>query len=1161
MNKPSDSETPEPRASDAIPDLEKATIADNSTADQIADVDLNASTMDETSSANPASGTVVDLNSGTVNDAEPAASTLVDRASTTGKTKTDLSASTIDSPTIDAPVTEVRRRTSQLVRSSTTESQQTTQKPVAQPSSPNIQASGDLNAATIADTPESPASPTAGPKVDLNAATIANAPQSGTPPEMNVDLNAATIAGNAPASATGVDLNRATIPAPTVISPPTSSTTGSANLDAPTIDDDVKQHWAATITEDVQESMTIKGERKKSPTSVSPSKSTHITVNTRSVVDTTKSGVHDKITVKSRQVLDTSGEVNLSSGADYELVDQLGEGGMGIVYKARQTSIDRLIAMKMIKKKAASDQAARMKFLSEAAVTGDLDHPNIVPIHDLGDDGRGHLFYAMKAVKGKPWDEVIEEKSLSENLDILDDVCNAIAFAHDHGVVHRDLKPENVMLGGYGEVLVMDWGLAAAFNDKGKAPRLAAKTGVCGTPAYMSPEMALGEGKKIGPASDVYLLGAILFEILTHKAPHTGATVIKCLENAALNIIRETEVKGELMNVALTAMQTDLDKRYKNVQEFQAAISEYKSHFESINLSKRASEDLEAAEESREYEDFSRAVFGFQEAINLWKKNRDADNGLSKARLAYARCAMEKGDLDLAESQLVEMTADFRELRNKVVALRVERDKRQRMLTIAKYAVSGLLCVVLIGGSFAGYNIYRSREEARKSAEDAKQQATEADFARAKAEDEKLIAERAKKEALKAKADAIKAENVAKDEAKKARAAEQNARIEAERAKQALAQAEREKMLKRQAQAREAKLKEMRWLLPEKEAREKQVAKAAEHNLPIKRIIKLPGNDIKIEFALIPEGQFTMGSPPDEKFRDTAESLHDVRISHPFYMAVCELTREQWRAVTGKRAPTGFPLRSLSPRHPVDSVSFNDAMRILLPAMQKYAPRGFRFDLPTEAEWEYAARACSGGAYFFGNDPAKLSRYAWYFGNSHNHTQGVAQKLPNAWGLYDMHGNIAEWCKDAFVSDYYLRVAGAVLDRVKQEVESLKRKHPDKNIKGIEALLETPPIAVDPLCRIDGKKIPRVVRGGSYMFLARHLRAAHRTSAQPNSRRQFMGLRLVLRKVWEAPAVPAPRKKNAAVPARPQKKPTKTTTPTTKALVPRAPQQPMRPVR
>ena len=179
----------------------------------------------------------------------------------------------------------------------------------------------------------------------------------------------------------------------------------------------------------------------------------------------TVTGFRSSLPVKSRYVREKrkapdAPPKTLAEVPDYELLDIIGEGGMGVVYAAHQSSIARTVAVKMLKPSAKVREEQRDKFISEAVVTGELDHPNIVPIYDLGSNDEGALFYSMKRVHGTPWDKVINQKQLDENLSILLRVADAVAFAHAGGVIHRDLKPENVMLGDYGEVLVMDWGLA-----------------------------------------------------------------------------------------------------------------------------------------------------------------------------------------------------------------------------------------------------------------------------------------------------------------------------------------------------------------------------------------------------------------------------------------------------------------------------------------------------------------------------------------------------------------------------------------------------------------------------------------------------------------------------------------------------------------------------
>ncbi len=184
----------------------------------------------------------------------------------------------------------------------------------------------------------------------------------------------------------------------------------------------------------------------------------------------------------------------------------------------------------------------------------------------------------MKNVVGTPWDQVIESNTIAENIDILLKVADAIAFAHSRGVIHRDLKPENVMIGNYGEVLVMDWGIALPTEGFSKSASILRSQAMGGTPAYMAPELAAGPATRIGKQSDVYLLGAILFEILTGTPPHHGVDVMDCVKNAANNVIVSTTVTGELMDIALKAMATIPGRRFHSVLAFQSAIREYESH-------------------------------------------------------------------------------------------------------------------------------------------------------------------------------------------------------------------------------------------------------------------------------------------------------------------------------------------------------------------------------------------------------------------------------------------------------------------------------------------------------------------------------------------------------------------------------------------------------
>lgn len=350
---------------------------------------------------------------------------------------------------------------------------------------------------------------------------------------------------------------------------------------------------------------------------------------------------------------------------DYTLFAKIGEGGMGKVIEARQQALGRNVAVKVLNAANLLNAANAEKFKAEAAITGNLEHPNIVPIYDLGQNAEGEPFYAMKRVNGKPWNRELEGKSLQENIEVLLKVCDAVAFAHSRGVIHRDLKPENVMLGEFGEVLLMDWGLAAGIWDESKAPAVTYADAIAGTPAYMAPEMAQGLEDEIGPLSDVYLLGAILYEIITGKPPHGGRNVRECLSNASENRIEEPWITSELLKTAMKAMATHQMDRYSSVREFQCAIRE---HYRSVEAATRARRHLAKAQKSREYRDFFRAVFGFAEALEIWDGNESAAAERENALKELAGLALDNGDTYLAASLIADLRADDEALRARLAA-------------------------------------------------------------------------------------------------------------------------------------------------------------------------------------------------------------------------------------------------------------------------------------------------------------------------------------------------------------------------------------------------------------------------------------------------------------------------------------------------------------
>ena len=758
------------------------------------------------------------------------------------------------------------------------------------------------------------------------------------------------------------------------------------------------------------------------------------------------------MTMPGASVTLTPRRTSVTTGGEYEIGEVLGIGGMGMVNVARQASLDRRIVVKSIRPEYADRMDAQEKFITEALATGSLDHPNVVPIHDMGVGEDGHLFYVMKEVKGENWRLSLPKMSESENIDVLLRVCDAVACAHDKGIIHRDLKPENIMLGDYGEVLVMDWGLAAAVSPNAKAAHLTDASACAGTPSFMAPEMARGLAHDLGPWSDQYLLGAILFNILTGRPPHPGKTAQEGVLNAANNLIVPSDRKDEWMNVARRAMHTLPHKRYPSVKAFQRALLNCRVHHESITLANKGDEHLAEAKAGGGHDLFNRAINSYEQALVLWKENGNARAKLREARYAYAEQAFSDGDYGLVVS-LLEKTDEQREQElaaNAREEMRLIEARRRRVRLFGMIAVGALMLVALV--SAVAYFIISQQAEAERSAraeaesqrrvaevrtEEAVQQRSIADEQRAVAEEQRQKAV----EALSAAEEARAAEAMAKDlqlrEQSAKLAAEEQARQRAEEALRAREEIQRLGYLEDNT----------RWVFDADEAVARQKREAEKHGVPIERTLNL-GN-AGLQFNLIPSGYYVMGSPPRDPARNNDEYLHEVELTRPFYMGVTEVTRAQWREVIGMetladlditeeesekalRHPDGDQLAQIRWRLrpiaegeanlPATGVSYSDIVEVFLPALQeRIGEQRDELRLPTEAEWEWAVRAGSGGHFYTGDTQEDLDACAWYERNAEGETQPVGGKEPNAWGMYDMIGNAFEFTLDAYDSLFYLR--------------------------------------------------------------------------------------------------------------------------------------------
>lgn len=269
---------------------------------------------------------------------------------------------------------------------------------------------------------------------------------------------------------------------------------------------------------------------------------------------------------------------------DIEVLETLGEGGMGRVFLARQHSLDREVAIKTLRDRASDRE--RRALIAEGAVTGFLEHPAIIPVHALGLDDHSRPVLVMKRVVGVTWSASIAEKpdDLDEHLAVLVQVSNAVDFAHSKGVLHRDLKPQNVLVGAFGEVQLVDFGIALRIEDANDQIPMA------GTPAYMAPEMVVGE--KLDVRTDVYLLGATLHHVLTGQARHRGKNVHETLLAAAQSNPFEypKSVPAGLAALANAATARDPADRPKTAAMFRKGLVDYLRHKSSVALATSAME-------------------------------------------------------------------------------------------------------------------------------------------------------------------------------------------------------------------------------------------------------------------------------------------------------------------------------------------------------------------------------------------------------------------------------------------------------------------------------------------------------------------------------------------------------------------------------------------
>ncbi|MEY3015253.1 MAG: hypothetical protein RIT45_3988 [Pseudomonadota bacterium] len=426
------------------------------------------------------------------------------------------------------------------------------------------------------------------------------------------------------------------------------------------------------------------------------------------------------------------------AAVDLALGELIGEGGMGVVRAAAQVALGREVAVKSVRPSDAGTRSreseATLALLREAWVTGQLEHPSVVPVHTLGRADDGAPLLVMKRIVGRAWSELLANPGLLPDearadplrfhLEVLMAVCNAVAFAHSRRVLHRDLKPDNVMIGAFGEVYVLDWGLAVALP--GGDPRLPASTeirSIAGTPHFMAPEMVAVTTGQIDERTDIYLLGAILHLVLTGEPRHHGRTPMEILAAAWRSPAfgYDVAIPEELGAICNRATAADPSRRFEDVASFRAAIAAFLQHRHSLEVTRKARRHLERlgqllARDTPDADDplaaptldavtadaagdpshlegderlaaiasaFSAARFGFQLALESWPGNEVARTGRERALGWMFEHELERGDLHAAQMIAAELEAPDPSVRTRLDALR-ERLRAEQELARAR---------------------------------------------------------------------------------------------------------------------------------------------------------------------------------------------------------------------------------------------------------------------------------------------------------------------------------------------------------------------------------------------------------------------------------------------------------------------------------------------
>lgn len=744
--------------------------------------------------------------------------------------------------------------------------------------------------------------------------------------------------------------------------------------------------------------------------------------------------------------------------ARYKIEGTLGQGGMGAVLLATDTRLGRKVAIKRIIGKGSNSRAAIRRFLTEAKAIAALNHPNVVQIYDYGRAQDGP-FLIMEFVDGGNLAERCTHRTIppGEAIELTCQLCEGLAKAHAAGIIHRDIKPANVLLSRDGHPKLSDFGLAKA---EASDHQMTVAGVVLGTPDFMPPEQRV-DAALVDARSDLWSLAATLYQMVTGRSP---------------KIIRFDLVPTELTSVLAKALEEDKEDRFQSAREFRDALR-------SATWGTMAAAAVQSGA-GVEIQDGQCKACG---TVHTDVTRKFCKKCGASLRVECLQCHAQIpvwdaicGECGGKQSQLSSVSGDGDEAAEYFAAgddaspshavgsiaaplhsvdasgLLEEGHTRQGefeelVTTIAtrikQNAVDGLLPAV------------ERALELRSDREDL----TELQRKLIERRDTRLVNARAAMDADKPGAAAAALAGAAADDfpfsgelrdlldrVNRAVSLEHRLAdaVKAAKGHGVVSPAESVSILSLCS----AYLK----VVPKSERMSKLKAQS-------ERLSSVT-NSIGMRLRLVSPGTFTMG----QAYGEADESPHHVTLTKPFSIGVYQVTNEQWKRVMGS-----VPSNWQDDGRPVEQVSWDDAVDFCakLSALPSERKRGRAYRLPTEAEWEYACRAGTTTNFFFGDDESWLGEHGWFDGNSDKQTHPVGQKWPNPWGLYDMHGNVLEWCHD-WCGDY---PRGSVTDPQGSSAAS-----------------------------------GRVARGGSCSSSPGRCRSAFRVGLEPGCRIRYLGFRVAM---------------------------------------------------